>query len=137
MNRVATWSDWRAAVGADVAVEPPATWTVRACSDRRSSAGWATWDVTFGAPLGTDQQTVVLDLPGAGPQAVLAVPSRADADGTVLVATFVVPDDATDDALGDDPDRAPGAVPAAPADPTPPTTDGTPGDTAPDAGTEA
>lgn len=115
MNRVATWSDWHAAVGAPVPVEPDATWTVRSCSDRRTASGWATWDVAFRAPLGTDQQTVVLTLPDAGPQAVLAVPSRADADGTVLVATFVVPAD----------------------DPTHPTTDGAPGGHATDAGTEA
>ena len=118
--RVATWSDWHAAVGTPVTVDGGGTWTVRACSDRRTSAGWATWDVTFLAPAGTGQDTVVLDLPAAGAQTVLVVPSGAHADGTLLVATFVVPDDA----------------PTAAPDPTAPSTDGTRGPAA-DAGTEA
>lgn len=128
---VATWSDWRAAVGTDVAVEQRGAWTVRSCSDRRTSSGWATWDVTFRAPAGTGQATVVLDLPGVGPQALLAVPSAAEPDGTLLVATFVVPDDAPrgpDDALTGPADAS--------ADPTHPTTDGTTGPAA-GAGTEA
>ncbi|GCD21249.1 hypothetical protein ACFO3K_14045 [Cellulomonas algicola] len=129
---VATWSDWRAAVGAVVPAGPHGTWTVRSCSDRRTSAGWATWDVTFLAPAGTGQETVVLDLPGAGPQTLLAVPSAAHPDGALLVATFVVPDDAP---AGADPTgHDPGA--ADPTDLTHPTTDGTRGPAA-DAGTEA
>lgn len=124
---VATWSDWRAAVGSDVPVEQRGTWTVRSCSDGRTSSGWATWDVTFRAPVGTGQVMVVLDLPGVGPQALLAVPSAAEPDGTLLVATFVVPDDAP---------RGPDDTLAGPAAPTHPTTDGTTGPVA-DAGTEA
>lgn len=124
---LATWSDWRAVVGTAVPVGPHGTWTVRSCSERRTSVGWATWDVTFLAPAGTGQETVVVDLPVAGPQTLLAVPSAAHPDGTLLVATFVVPDDVpTDDAPTDD----------APADPTHPTTDGTRGPAA-GAGTEA
>jgi len=95
VTRTADWSDWLAAVGTELTVHPDERWMLATCTDAVETGGWRSWELTFRAPAGRGQGTYVLDVPGAGEQAVFVVPTAAADDATTLTATFVVAADPT------------------------------------------